>query len=760
MECDMLSRDIMSHSIRTPFCLDSPSQKSIKFRGEVMKKPYLMVATLALIVSTGAIAEDTTTEQTLEEMNISGTAIGSDYVAPTATSGTKTDTPIMETPLNIQVVPRQVLQDQKATTLDQALTNVSGVISNSFAQGQETIHLRGFQVSTTFLNGFRIEDNSTGLRTLTNVDSIEVLKGPAAILYGAIEPGGMVNINTRQPQATPAYSIEQSVGSWDHFLTNLNATGPLTKDNSLLYQVNLSYDTQNSWIDGVYDRKLFFAPTLQLNISPETQAAVEFEYTHNPFIFDNVQALPYVNGHFIHTPRSTNLGVTMPYTVDTYFGQLRLSHEFNDDWSAKFQVGENKGRATGIAPSLASVVPSGNSYIASSYLNLTSAGIIDTLGTSLDITGHFDVAGIKNKLLLGADYYHTSSPTSGAGSQVTYSIDLLNPVYPGSPPPGLYPLDPSYGTFAIASIAVDKGIYVQDQIELPHNLFATAGFRYDRIDLSGSFSFNSPGFSFSSVSQPLSESAVTPRLGVLWKAQNWLSLYGNYAGSLSANPNSIDFMGNIVPSSHARQYEAGIKAESQNGDLRATLAYYNLTKTNVPTTDPIHPGASVSVGELGSKGVELDIQGNILPNLKVIATYAHMNVTVLQSNDVTCASTGSFCVGDRFANVPTQMASLWTTYEFKQDALDGLKIGAGITAQNESTNQNNTVNYPGFAVLNAMASYTTKTNLGRVTTQLNVNNILDKYYFTGNFSSGGATTFATVNFGAPINAIASLRLEF
>ena len=734
---------------------------------------YLRGATIfSLLLATSATAgadQSPATPTLLPKLTVTDT-VESPYVIPAATSGTKTDTPVMETPLNIQVVPAVVLQEQQALTLDQALTNISGVISNSFAQGQETIYVRGFIMNTTFLNGFRIEDNSTGLRTLTNAESIEVLKGPAAILYGAIEPGGMVNIVTKQPQATPAYVLEQGFGSWQHSLTNLNATGPLTHDGTLLYQVNLSYDRQNSWIDGVYDHKLFFAPTLQLNVGEATRVAIEAQFTHNPFVFDNVQALPYVNGQFVHAPLSTNLGVTMPYAVDTRFVQLRVSHEFNSDWAAKFQLGHNLGEASGITPSLADLAPSGYSYVASVYLNLTSPGEIKTTGTSLDVVGHFEAAGIKNKLLLGADYYRTDSTTVGAGSGITYSLDLFNPVYPGSPPPGLYPSDPNYGSGTFIFSTLERGLYVQDQLEFPYGIFATAGVRYDRIGINGSSAFFSPnpppGSGYSLPSAPLYDSATTPRIGLLWKAKDWLSLYGNYSGNLSPNLYNTDYLGNALNPSRAKQFEGGLKAESSAGDLRATLAYYDLTKTNVPTTDPdpthreINPGAQVLIGELGSKGVELDVQGKLASNWNVIATYAHLNVRVLKSADTSCAYTGSFCVGARFANVPADMASIWTTYEFGGQAAQGWKAGGGVVFQNSSTNQNNLVEFPGFAVVNAMISYTGRIRIGKLIAQLNLNNALDKYHFTGNYTNNGPPTYATVNFGAPRNVMASARIEF
>ena len=222
-----------------------------------------------------------------------------DYVLPNATSGTKTDTPIMETPLNVQVISKQVLKDQQVINLGDALKNVSGVTTGSFygndvgspgnsGQGApyQLITLRGFASESFFRNGFRLQQGSAS-RDMANVESVEVLKGPAAILYGLVEPGGMVNVVTKQPLATPYYALNQQFGSYNLYRTTADATGPLTKDGSLLYRMNLSYENSGSFRDFVYNDDIFLAPTLKWIISPKTQATLEMEYQHKNYGTDN-----------------------------------------------------------------------------------------------------------------------------------------------------------------------------------------------------------------------------------------------------------------------------------------------------------------------------------------------------------------------------------------------------------------------------------------------------------------------------------------
>ena len=177
------------------------------------------------------------------------------YVAPNSSFATKTDTPIMETPLNIQVLPKAVLDDQQATRLDQAVKLVSGVTTGQGAGGiSDQITIRGFFNYNYFRNGMRIDTNggSDGTRAMANVQSIEVLKGPAAMLYGRVEPGGMVNVVTKKPLDTPYYALQQQFGSFDFYRTSIDATGPVADNKDLLYRMNVSYE--NSTIGAKPDR--------------------------------------------------------------------------------------------------------------------------------------------------------------------------------------------------------------------------------------------------------------------------------------------------------------------------------------------------------------------------------------------------------------------------------------------------------------------------------------------------------------------------
>jgi iron complex outermembrane receptor protein len=381
---------------------------------------------------------------TLKPVNVTATAVrdvkdpyNEDYVLPNATSGTKTDTPIMDTPLNVQVISKQVLKDQQIIYLGDALKNVSGVtIGASGDLGTtQNIFLRGFSSETYFRNGFRMTQGSAN-REMSNVESVEVMKGPAAILYGMVEPGGMVNVITKQPLASPYYALNQQFGSYNLYRTTIDATGPIADNKNVLYRMNMSYQNNGSFRDFVDNEDIFVAPIVKWNISPKTQITAELEYNHK-HQGQNMSAIPWVNGGLLNIPRNQTYGEYSPEIVDTIFGSLNWSHQFNEDWQIKhkFSVNQTSDNFLHFA--------NANSYSGGSTIsryNVSLNNQYNTYSTNLDLTGHFDTWRFKHTLLIGGDYYRTNNNSGyGAGIDVTSlawdlsSINIFNPVHPGTP---------------------------------------------------------------------------------------------------------------------------------------------------------------------------------------------------------------------------------------------------------------------------------------------------------------------------------------
>jgi iron complex outermembrane recepter protein len=732
-----------------------------------------------------------------------------DYVIPNATAGTKTDTPIMETPLNVQVISKQVLKDQQVIRLSDSLKNVSGVVTRTNATTgnlntgvlggtQQGIFLRGFESQTFFRNGFRLQQGAAS-KGLANVESIEVLKGPAAILYGQVEPGGMVNVITKQPLATPYYGFTQQFGSYDLYRTTLDATGPITKNKDLLYRVNMSYENSGSFRDLVDKEDVFLAPVFKWAISPQTQVTFEMEYNHQHQGTDN-GFIPFSNGNIpnapvlqpMNVPLSRNYGDYSPATTETIFGGFNWSHQFNDDWSVKHSFSANHNSVT--SPfSTRPLVSGTKGYLQTALGDDPNRGLLpddllvvrtglspsfsqnNTYSTNLDLIGHFDTVSLKHTVLFGGDYYRldqNSDAIEPSTSPFSY-ISLNNPAHPGTP---FGPFDHSIGK---TDNSTDQyGLYIQDQIKLPYGFQVMGGIRYQYIHQKNSVLFDG-----TTTSSSLAQDAVTPRVGLLWQPKKWLSLYANYAESFGANTsNALEFVRKgvfkpVAPTS-ANQYEGGIKAEFFDGKLRANLAYYDLTKTNVavgdlaidPTTGlqrncGTGPGScSLALGEVRSRGPELDITGEILPGWNVIATWANTDI-IVTSSDFVGATGGSFKKGSRLPNVPRNIGRLWSTYEVQNGDYKGIIFGGGVNLRDRQLPADEfgegQVSYktPGYATFDLMAGYSRQLGDAKVSVQLNVDNLLDKHYITS-LSALPSEQASFVDFGQPRTFMGQVSVQY
>ncbi len=670
----------------------------------------------------------------------------------------------MDTPLNVQVISKQVLKDQQVIRLDQALRNVSGVFMDPRDSGQGgNLYSRGFSTQTFFRNGFRI-DNPSGYslgmndRQFSNVESVEVLKGASSILYGRTEPGGMVNIITKQPLETPYYAASQQFGNFNTYRTAIDSSGPLTQDNTLLYRINASFQNQGSFRDGVNTENFFIAPIITWKISPRTQATLEMEYQHDTAVQNN-GLVPTFNGQLINIPYNLNYNGPGGNIQDTYFIGFNWSHQFNDEWSIKHRIQVNKNDLTGNQTQYYGGVVDINAVPVLQLPTGNYQQALDTYSTGLDLTGHFKTGMFKHTLLLGGDYYRYEAGFNNLHTGVL-GVNLLNPVQPGTL---LTAADPSQDYTAQNKID-NYGLYLQDQIELPHHIHLLGGMRYQYIH--EIFNIEQVGIT-SALNPIITAEAITPRAGLLWRPESWLSLYANYTEGFGVNSGIMYPNGNSVPPTSAKQYEGGLKMEFFDGRLRTTLAYFDLTKTNIATANPnlalAQLGYSSVTGEANTHGPEVDIMGEILPGWNVIANYTNMDARITKSNN------GD--VGNRFYSVPRNLGKVWSTYEVQQGELKGFKLGGGVTLQDNLVGGFAGVEQPisGYATLSLMSGYSFNLGKTKISAQLNVENLLDKHYYTGgaNYSSPNAYGsspsgygFNYMYFGIPRTLMGSISIQY
>jgi iron complex outermembrane receptor protein len=310
--------------------------------------------------------------------------------------------------------------------------------------------------------------------------------------------------------------------------------------------------------------------------------------------------------------------------------------------------------------------------------------------------------------------------------------DIFNPVYLTQAPefgPTTYPVNTTTSWY---------GVYFQDQIELPYDVFALGGVRYDSADIRDNLSKTITS----------DDNQVSLRGGLLWRPIPELSLYGSYTENFGAS-NGLDADGKSLPPQTAQQWETGIKTELWDGRFTGTLAYFELTKQNLAVPDPANPVRSRAIGEAEIHGLEFDVAGELLPGWRLIGAYSYLPFA-----KVTDHGAGEN-QGNRLPLAPRHAGSLWSTYEFEGGDLQGLKFGAGVRAVGQREgNPGNSYQLPGYVTVGLMASYGINVGPSRVSLQLNLDNLIDKTYFLG--SNGGSH----IQFGAPRTFLGSVRVDF
>ncbi|SEM90050.1 TonB-dependent siderophore receptor [Nitrosomonas marina] len=708
----------------TPYTYEASSANTYVIKAAPTEKPHLMPE----VKVTGMIAPDSPYSKR--------------YNVPSATTATKTNTPIMETPMGIQVVPKSVLNDQQAITLEQSLNNISGVFPGLGFNGVETFNIRGFDTFDYYRNGVRFQSalTQTGNREIANLERIEVLKGPASILFGRIEPGGMINLVPKAPQANSYYSLQQQFGSYNLYRTTLDATGGLNQDDSLLYRLNFAYEDKGSFRQFVNNHHFFVAPVIQWRISNRTQITAEMEYKTGKFTPD--YGFPAIGNRPANLPVNRNLGESFSKgSYDEITAGFHWSHALNDNWEIKHRFYLQRTDEEDNA-----VIPSGlrtDNRILDRFFAGFRNNDVETYTTNVDITGNFETFGIRHTVLMGGDYYNFKNSGLLIDNFNFPSIDILNPIHGGTA--ARDPLD----DFLFATREDWFGLYFQDQIKLPYNVHILAGFRYDNARIEADNTFGGVTTFLDS-----KQDRISPRVGVLWQPVPFVSFYGNYVENFGA-PNlfATGINGQSLRAETAQQWEAGIKTEFFDGRLSATAAWFQLTKQNMAVGHPdpqlAAQGFSVLTGEARNEGVELDINGELLPGWNVIANYAYIDSDITRANDAT--------LGNRFPNVPKHAGNIWSTYAFQNESLRGLKIGGGVTLRGKREgNLDNDFQMPGYAVFNLMTSYAIKLGKARLTAQFNVNNLFDKEYFP---SSGGFNRMR-ITVGTPRVFLGSIRIEY
>lgn len=662
------------------------------------------------------------------------------YSIRNSTTATKTDAPIFDTPVTVQVVPRAVMDSQQAVRAYEALQNVSGVFVSTYGGGSSTYDpfiIRGFDAGNRhYRDGLRMPAQ---VQSMAGIQQIEVLKGPAAMLYGRLQPGGLINYVSKQPLATPYYSLQQQFGSYDLYRTTVDATGPIDSEGKLLYRANLEYTDQNSFVDFVSNERITVEPSLTWHISDATQLDFNFRYFRNEA--PPAWGIPVIGTRPAPVRRSTYIGEPTDKEINSsYYSGVSLSHQFNEDWKirARFAWNHNnyEGRYTG---------PNDfneQTHILSRFFAYEPWEENILLG-NFDLTGKFKTGSFEHTLLVGADSYYRNAQEDffflcdGCSNTFPNSIDIFNPQYGGSTDLALENLNAVNSPLQV----IDEwyGIYFQDQIAFAQDWHFLFGGRYDWA--ANSLSFEPGGAN----PRKAFDDAFSPRVGLLYHPVPWLSLYGNWVRAMNNNNTGLSRSSQALDPETSEEYEFGLKGEWFDGRLSASVAYFDLIKRNIKRPLPGGLGRFELTGEAESEGVEIDVKGQVTEHWDLIATYSNTNTVITQGNNQ----------GNRFPGVPENAGSLWTNYELGALGLPGLKFGAGVyLAGQRQGDAGNSFQLPGYGRLDLAASYARHFGGAKATIQLNAINVLDKGYFVS------AADRLQAFYAVPMTLMGSIRLEF
>ena len=642
------------------------------------------------------------------------------YRSLSATGATKTDARLLDLPQSVRVLTADLLTDAGVTSLAGALDLASSISRQSNLGGLwDSYAMRGFTGDPNFgsdylVNGFSSSRGYNGLRDGASTDSVEVLKGPASALYGRGEPGGTVNIITKKPRLVPAYSADFSVGSFRTYRSAVDLTGPLSAgpDNSLAYRLNVAHEKGDSFRDTISHERTLVSPSFIWLIGSATTVSYEIEASRQQTPFD--RGVPAVGGVLGLVPNSRFLGEPSdgPITVKSFGQQLFVRHELNQAWSLQAGLSYRDSELHGFSSELNDILADGRS--ARRQRRHRDWSSTDVSGR-VELLGAFSAAGLRHQVLAGVDFYRFDddrvSLRRNPSAANPYPIDIFQPVYGGTTT-----------ALALFSSTLEhqraRGVYVQDQIDLGQRWKALLGVRHDSYD-------QSVGNRITRAVNQQDLAAVSPRVGLVYQPRTDVSLYASVAKGFRPN-SGISLENTAFAPERSHALEAGVKIDSAGGKLSTTLAVYRIDKKNVLTTNPLDTNFAISAGEVGSKGLELDVSGEIVRDVRLSAVYAWTDAAVTRGDN-------TIVTGSAFPNVPKQSANVLLTPRFRLGS--GMAtLGGGLNYVGERTGDvavSSTFRLPAYTTAQLIASYAPDDKLRFA---LNVANLFDKTYYASSYS--------------------------
>ncbi len=639
------------------------------------------------------------------------------YRALSAELATKTATPIGDIPQSIQVIPKSIINDQGSVGVHEAIQNVSGVIATNDVRtpGYDFITVRGFEAEQ-WVDGLGVFYNLGNRDALANVERIEVLKGPNAILYGGgngAPIGGAVNIISKMPTNRASGEFGVTVGTEAYARPYFDINQPVSADGSALFRLTGEYTAKDSFIEVIESERYSINPTLTLTNKVDTTFTIQGRATRwQQQEYQGLPAVGTVAGDF-DIRRTLFVGPDDAPDSSTEIRGITTSfdHKANDviSFHAKARWSEAGFRQLGQLLIGADSFRANEPLIPPSSWLLTNT-ILDQNQNEFTVTGNVQIktsnAFSKSTFLVGADYSHIAdegyiawdAPFGGAGL-----VDLNNPSFPT---PFVNPGDTPATTFGSAKkIYVNEGLYLQAQTSLADRLHVLGGLRLAHVDISADDRVTG-------VSDALGETRILPRIGALFDLDRHVSVYASYSQGLKGQP-LISFSGAPAPE-HSEQKEAGFKFTW--GEFSGTAAVFEIVRSNVPVLNGF---VTIDTSEERSRGFETDIIWQPGRHWRVLASYSFTDAVLLEP------TTGG-AAGNRLAAIPEHSGRLWVQHSFEPPALQGWSVGAGVYAvSDQAVEYGNSYFTDGYFKIDARVGYDTET----ISAGISVKNVTDEEYF-------------------------------
>lgn len=645
------------------------------------------------------------------------------YVAKHSATGTKTDTPLVKTPQSVSVVTREEMDMRQPETVKSALAYTPGVMvgNRGASTAYDAVNIRGFSSVGTnmYLDGLKLQDDNYSIYQIDPyfLERAEVLRGPSSVLYGKSNPGGVVALVSKRPTTESLREVQFKMGTDNLFQTGFDFGGALDDDGVYSYRLTgLARDEDQQQV-GEKSKRYAIAPSFSWRPDDRTSLTFLSSFQDDPSVGfygwlpkeGTVQ-----NGINGKLPASFNDGEPGYNNISRKQQMVgyAFEHGFNDVWTvrqnlrySKMDVDYRSIYGQGISPTNPAELTRG---VMNSKEHMSSFAV-DTQAQARFATGLVD-----HTLLMGVDYMRMRNDVVYQYGSAS-SLNVVAPEYGNQ----------SYtitGGASQVNRQEQTGLYVQDQAEW-NQWVLTMGGRYDWSDTNSTNRLNQ-----NSVSRQ-KDNEFTGRAGLNYVFENGVAPYVSYSESFEPT-SGTDVSGNTFAASKGKQYEAGVKYAPKDRPITASMAIYQLTKTNNKVADPNNKFASIQGGEIRSRGVEFEAKAALSANVNLLGSYTYTDAEY--SKDTTLQ-------GNTPAAIPKHMASLWADYTFHETAISGLTLGSGVRYVGSSYgDEANTFKVKDYTVVDAAIKYDlARFNLPGSSIGINVNNLFDKEYVSSCFATYG-----------------------